>query len=132
MLYLFFVHLLINFLFSLVKYLYFFSLTATHLSIYLSIYIYIYIYIFFFFHVWHLLRYISIYGSVGSYALLIFCAFINKFSLFSSKIFLLFFSHSHSSFHPLSLSLSLSLSHNHSSSHHQILSLILWILTKFL
>ena len=104
MLYLFFVHLLINFLFSLVKYLYFFSLTATHLSIYLSIYIYIY------FHDWHLLRYISIYGSVGSYALLIFCAFINKFSLFSSKIFLLFFSHSHSSFHPQSLSLSLSLS----------------------
>ena len=30
MLYLFFVHLLINFLFSLVKYFYFFSLTATH------------------------------------------------------------------------------------------------------
>ena len=30
MLYLFFVHLLINFLFSLVKYFYFFSLKATH------------------------------------------------------------------------------------------------------
>ena len=106
MLYLFFVHLLINFLFSLVKYLYFFSLTATHLNIYIYIYIYI-----FFSHNWHLLRYSSIYGSVGSYALLIFCAFINKFSLFSSKIFLLFFSQSHSSFHPQSLSLSLSLSH---------------------
>ena len=45
---------------------------------------YIYIYIFFsFFHNWHLLQYSSIYGFVWSYALFIFCAFINKLFLFS-------------------------------------------------